>query len=287
MAASVDVVGPSPIGFTNSNGDQKVIPLSALEFNGSQIALKTAWQTPLSSTTDQTILLKLAQALATAGVLTPPPAPPPAPALGFTAARTGLETNNINVTATTAGTGGPLAIQITLTATEADTWSSLGSGANAAKVIGVDKPTGKPGDPAVGTGLIVVVQGSAGPGIPVASSGTLQKGQTADLLESDGKTKVCTIAARADYQGAAGLKYTVVLDSSGQSFTITAKYDSSKEKGGTTAITVLTLSKLPDPLAYLVSVSVPPTGALVPANNSSVQLSGGAPGIAATGLLYA
>jgi hypothetical protein len=281
MTTPVDVVGSSPISFTNSNGEQKVIPLQAFEFNGSQLGLKTKWQAPLSLS-DQTILLALAQALATAGVLTPPPAPPPAPALAFTAKRLGQATNGITVTATTTpGTGGPLTTQITIKATETDTWSGLQDGTAAAKAMGTD--------PAAAAGFIVVVDKSVNTnaGLPVAvTDGTVQAGKTANILDKASNT-VFSIQPRADYAGTAGLSYTVTPDPSGQSFTVTATYDSSKEQGGTTAITQQNLSSLPDPVAYLVSASAPPTGAMVPANNSSVQLSGGAPGIAATGLLYA
>ncbi len=285
MTNPVDVVGSQPLSFTNTNGEQMVVPLSALEFSGGQPQLKTTWATavPLLAGSE-TVINKLAQALAAAGALTPPPTPPPAPALAFTAAHTGPETNGITVGATTTpGTGGPLTTQITITATETDTWSGLGSGDNAAQTIGVDKLPTATGDPHAGTGLIVVVSGSQGPGIAAASKGTLQQGKTADLLESDGQTKVCTIAPRADYTGTAPLNYTVAPDASGMTFAVTASYDS----GAGSPITVLTLSSLPAPVAYLVTASAPPTGAVVPANNSSVQLSGGATGIAAAGLLYA
>lgn len=283
MTTPVDLVGSQPISFTNTNGDQMVIPLSALEFSGGQPLLKTAWANAVPALlASQATINALAQALAAVGELTPPPTPPPAPALAFTATRTGPETNGVTVSASTQpGSGGPLTTEITIKATETDTWSGLSNGADAAHAMGTDA--------APGTGLLVVKQNSfssnAGLSIPTASNGKLQAGQTADLLESDNTTKVCTIQPRADYTGTAGLKYTVTPDAAGQSFTITATYDSSTEPGGTNTITLLTLSSLPAPVTYLVKASAPPTGAVVPADGS-VQLSGGASGIAATGLLY-
>jgi hypothetical protein len=291
MAATTAVVGSSPISFTNSNGEQQVIPLTALAFNGSQLQLKDDWKPPNTNITnsDQTILLALAQARVAVGELTPPPAPAPAPALAFTAAHIGPETNGITVTSAIAKQGdSPLTTTFAVTATETDTWSGLDSGDIAAQTIGVDTPPTKQGDPPAGTGLIVVVNTSLGASskIPAkASSGTLKKATPVDLTDADGKV-VCAIAPRADYDGTGGLSYAVTIDPSGTTFTVTATYDSSKETGTQNPVTVLTLSSLPKQAAYLVTASAPATGALVPADKSSVQLSGGAPGLAAKGLLY-
>lgn len=294
MAATpVDVVGSTPIAFTNKEGAQKFVPLSALQLTGSRIGVKSNpvdWAS-LFDANETSRLLAVAQAKVAAGELTTPPSPPPAPALAFTATHTGPETNGITVTvSTTPGTGGPLTTQIAVTATETDTWSGLTDGNAAAQAVGVDKPTGKAGDPSAATGLIAVVQGSvvtAGVGIPVVvPSTTLQAGKPPVDIVDKSKNKVFSIKPRADYAGNGGLSFSVTPDPSGSTFRITAAYDSSKEKGGKGSITLQTLSGLPAPVAYLVTPSAPPTGALVPADNGSVNLSGGAPGIAAIGLLY-
>ena len=294
MAATtpVDVVGSSPITFTNKDGAQKFVPLSALQFTGSQIGLKSP--SPWTSLFDQnelTRLLAVAQAKAAIGELTPAQSPPPAPALAFTAAHTGPETNGITVTASTPstpGTGGPLTIPITITATETDTWSGLKDGTSAAQKIGVDNPTGNQGDPPAGTGLIVVVQGSVvttNVGIPAnVPSTTLKASTPVDILDQS-NNKVFSIAPRADYTGNGGLSFILTNDPSGTTFTISATYDSTKEQGTQSPITLPTLSSLAGQVAYLITATAPPSGALVPAD-ASVQLSGGGPGIAANGLIY-
>ena len=101
MAASavVDVVGTSPISFTDSTGAQKSVPLSALEFSGSALQLaRTPWTgSPNSSRQTRQTLLAVATARLAAGELTPPPIRPPSPAIAVTAVHPGPESNNIVV----------------------------------------------------------------------------------------------------------------------------------------------------------------------------------------------
>jgi hypothetical protein len=291
MAATiqVDVVGSSPIAFTNKDGAQKFVPLSALQFTGSQIGLNSAW-TPLFDQNEATRLVAVAQAKAAIGELTPQQAASPTPALAFTAAHTGPETNGITVTVSTPstpGTGGPLTIPITITAIETDTWSGIKDGTSAAQKIGVDNPTGNQDDPAAGTGLIVVVQGSvatAPVGAPVdVTSATLKASTPVDILDQNNNT-VFSITPRADYTGKGGLSFSLTNNSLGGTFTLSATYDSTKEQVTPSPITLQALS-LAKQVAYLITATAPPSGALVPAD-ASVQLSNGGPGIAANGLIY-
>ena len=76
----VGVIGSSPIGFTNSEGAQKVVPLSALQFSGSDLQLNSAWASHFDAG-EMATLLAVAKARAAAGELTPPPVPPPTPAI--------------------------------------------------------------------------------------------------------------------------------------------------------------------------------------------------------------
>ncbi len=282
-SAEVDVIGSSPLSFTNSDGGQQVVPLSALKFSGSEVQLKTAWKAALDAG-EQATLLALAKAKAAAGELTPPPVPPPAPALAFTAKQTGVEGNHVTVTSVTETGKPPLTAKITLSATRTDSYPALADGPAAAHKLGVDAPTGTSGDPLAGTGLVVVKQGSTGASTkpPVASSGVLVKNTGVDLKDADNKV-VCTLLPRADYAGKGGLSYEVTV--SGATFTIAATYDSTKEDGTQDPVTLLTLDKVAAPVGYLVKVSAPPRGAALPAD-SSATLSGGGPGLAATGLIY-
>jgi hypothetical protein len=77
----------------------------------------------------------------------------------------------------------------------------------------------------------------------------------------------------------------VTIDGSGNTFTLTATYDSTKETGTQDPVTLQTLANLPTQVAFLVKASAPPVGAMVP-KDGSVRLSGGAHGVAANGLLY-
>ena len=100
MASStVDVTGQSPLSFTDANGTQRFVPLSALEFSGSKVQLKSAWASEFSGA-EQTILLALASSKVSAGELTPPPVMPPVAAILFVAAVAGPEGNNITVSVT-------------------------------------------------------------------------------------------------------------------------------------------------------------------------------------------
>lgn len=282
-SATVDVIGSSPLSFTDANGSQQVVPLSALQFSGSEIQLKSAWQSVFGAG-EQATLIALAKAKAAAGELTPPPVPPPAPALAFTAKHPGRQGNNITVTAATEAGKPALTATITISVAEVDTFPALADGPAAAQKLGVEAPTGNAGDPPAGTSLVVVKQGSTGASTepPVASSGVLVKNTGVDLKAVDDKV-VCTLLPRADYAGKGGLSYEVTR--SGATFTISATYDSTKEEGTQDPVTLLTFDKVAAPVAYLVTVTAPPRGAALPAG-SSTTLSGGAPGLAATGILY-
>jgi hypothetical protein len=282
-AAPVDVIGSTPLSFTDSDGAQKVIPLSALQFNGSDLQVRSTWSARFDAG-ETTTLLALAKARAGAGELNPPPVPPPVPALSFTAARTGVETNNIRVSVDAEEGAAPLAAKLTVTATETDSYPTLATGDAAAMAIGVDAPTGTAGDPVAGTGLVVVKKGSTGATAKpaVADTGVLKKATGVDLKDADGKV-VLTLLPRADYKGTGGLSYIVAVN--GATFTVSATYDSTKETGTQTPVTLQNLGDLPAQVGYLVTASAPPSGAALP-SDASVQLSGGAPGLAATGLLY-
>ncbi|HEX8767709.1 MAG TPA: hypothetical protein VF714_05020, partial [Jatrophihabitans sp.] len=175
-AAPVDVIGSTPISFTNSDGAQQVVPLSALQFNGSDLQIRSAWSSGFDGS-ETTTLLAVAKARAAAGELTPPPVPPPVPALSFTATRTGPETNNIVVTVASEADAAPLEAEITVTVTETDSYPGLATGEAAALAIGVDAPTGTAGDPVAGSGLVVVKKGSTGASAKpaVASTAVLKK----------------------------------------------------------------------------------------------------------------
>jgi hypothetical protein len=284
--ATADVIGSTPLSFPDATGGQLVVPLAALEFSGSDLRIKTGWKAAFDSG-EQERLLTAATSRAATGELSPPPLPPPMPALALVAAHPGPQGNGITVTVTVEKDAPVLESEITLSAVEVDVWAGLADGEAAAHKIGVDAPSGAAGDPPGATGLIAVKAGSTGASTkpPVAKSGVLKKATDVELKDDDGKV-VCIIAPRADYAGKDGLSYAVTRQ--GAAFTVTATYDSALEAGTPTPVTLLTLGTLgtaAPAVAYVVKVSPPPRGAALPAD-TSVQFSGGAPGLAAGGLLY-
>jgi hypothetical protein len=287
--AVVDVVGSTPISVTDSTGAQVIVPLSALQFSGSDVQVKTAWTNVLDAGATAS-LRAVATIRAAAGELVPRPVTPPSPALLFSATHAGPESNGIAVKATSNNGGSsPLTTQITITATENDSYPGLATATDAAQAIGVDTAPAKAGDPPAGTGLVVVKAASvaAGTALPAAAdqNGTLKPGGSFDVKAADDSV-LFTLLPRTDYKGTAGLAVTVSLDQSGKTFTVTATYDSTKENGAKQQkVTILTLGSLPAPVGYLVKASPPSGGFQVPAANI-VQLSGGGPGVAANGLLY-
>jgi hypothetical protein len=278
------VVGGSPITFTGSTGAQRFVPLSALEFSGSTLQLASSWSGAFDSV-ETTTLLTLANSMLNEGELTAPPIPPPRPALVFTAVHTGPESNGIVVTVTP--DSGPAATAtIAISAVETDTYSGL-TAADPAMTIGVDVPSGLPGAPGLGTGLVSVKEGTAvDTGLLPADgqTGTLTSHGTFDVKDTN-SALIFTLVPRADYDGAGGLSVTVSVDTTANTFSVVASYDSSKEAGKQAKVTTLTLDTLPSQVAYLVATSAPPSGAGVPAT-TTVPLSGGGVGKAAAGIAY-
>jgi hypothetical protein len=276
--STVDVTGHSPLSFTDANGAQRNVPLSALEFVGSDVKLKTAWAAEFSAG-EQTTLLALATALAAGGQLVPPPVAAPMPAIGFAAATPGTEGNNIVVTVTP-DAGPVLEAQIKITAREIDNYTGLGDATAAAMAIGVDAPTGTPGDPGQGGGLVMVKQSAAlGTGLPKDAQSLTVKNAT-PVLAADGTSTLFTLVPRAGAPGA-GMPVKVAVDSGTSTFSVQASFDT----GTQPKVAMTDLGSLAAPVKFLVTASAPPSGLASPAAGD-VQLSGGASGIAATGVAY-
>ena len=291
-SAAVDVVGTSPISFTDSKGAQKSVPLSALTFSGSKPDIADDWAPEFTKAADKTTVLAVATARIAAGELTPPPTRAPSPAIAVTAVQPGPESNNIVVAVTVTAPdpnqppdpSQPLSAILTFSATQIDTYTGLHP-ATAAEAIGVETSSGSP--PA-GASLVMVKSGS------VAATDTLPADNQHAVLTATGfKVKAASssatlftlIPARPVPSGSDGLSVDVTQDPSGPTFTVTATYES----GAQPPVTIPTLTPLPPPVAYLVTASAPSGGAMLPpASPPPVQLhlSGGGPGVAASGLFY-
>ena len=298
-SAAVDVVGTSPISFTDSTGAQKSVPLSALTFSGSRPDIADDWAPEFNApdkATDKAMVLAVATARIAAGELTPPPTRPPSPAIAVTAVQPGPESNNIVVAVTvTAPDPGqpldpsqPLSAILTFSATETDTYTGLHTATEAAEAIGVESSSGSP--PA-GAGLVMVKSGSvaATDTLPADDQNAVLTATGPNVLEvkADGSSAILfiLIPARPVPSGPNGLSVHVRRDPSGPTFTVTATYNS----GTQPPVTIPTLTPLPPPVAYLVTASAPPGGAMLPPASPppvQLQLSGGGPGVAASGLFY-
>ena len=286
--STTPVTGHGPLSFTDSNGDQRVVPLSALVFTapGKLDIEPTQWQAEFGpglaySAADATTLKTLAAQRLAASELKPPPTLPPSPALHFKAAIQGPGGNNISVAlalVTTPNTASPTVFntEVKITTVEEENYAGLADGAAARAAFGVDTPTA-PGDQQ-GYGL-VMVQGSSTSGsgkIAKAGSWSLETG-TLDIDADDGSGTILTLVPRAGVP-APGVSVTVTHDMSGTTFTIDAKYAPAVD-----TIALYPLGSLNADVSWLLTVDSP--GAAVPAADP-VQLSGGAPGVAASGVAY-
>jgi hypothetical protein len=273
--ATTDVTGQSPLSFTDANGAQRFVPLSAFEFSGSNVQLKTAWASDFSSA-EQKILLAVASAKASAGALTPPPLPPARPAVVFTAAAPGPDGNTIVVTVTPED-GTVLSAKVVVTAIGTFTYPDLADAAAAKSALGVDAPVGGEHK---GRGVVMLQKaGALKPGkLPKAQSLTA-KAAGADVVADDG-TKLFTLVPNPDAPGV-GVPVTITVDTDAGTFTLKADYDAKN----TAKIALAPLAPLPASVALIVTASAPPGGIALPAAGD-VHLSGGEAGIAATGTAY-
>ena len=276
--STVDVTGHSPLSFTNASGAQRGVPLSALEFVGSDVKLKSAWASKFSNA-EQTTLLALAATLAAGGQLVPPPVAAPMPAISFTAAALGPEGNNITVTVAP-DAGAVLKAQVKITAKEVDTYAGLTDAKAAAMAVGVDTSTGKPGDPPEGSGLVKVkASGALGTGLPKDGQNLTVKSAT-NVLAADGTSTLFTLVPRAGAPSA-GIPVKISVDSGTSTFSVQASCDT----GSQPKVAMTNLGSLAAPVKFLVTASAPSSGLARPMAGD-VQLSGGAHGVAATGVAY-
>lgn len=268
MAAStVGITGSGPLSVTDKNGAQHFVPLSAFELTGSTVTLKgtapTDWATVLGKTIDLTALKALAAARLAAGEVTSPPNRHASPAILFTAQATGLEGNAITVDVTPHGLD-----DVTLVAKQQFLYPGLATKEAAQTMIGDATGTGPVQVTALGDGVKPVK--------PVAAT-TVKTTKTLDVKDTDNKLLFTltnaapgdvSIEVRADTGDSALFVVEVVI----------GPLTSTKVKLTELATSTGDASKL-------VKAAPPSTGLAVPATGT-VRLSGGATGVAATGVAY-
>jgi hypothetical protein len=269
-----EVVGTGPLAYTDKKGLQRVIPLTALVFTGNKIQIRPddgtcKWTSALAA--DEDLITLLATERVAAGELTSAPTPPPVPAVRFTAAKAGPESNNIAVTVDySANTG--LDTALTITAERTDTYPGLTDANAAAAAIGVDSTKA---DFMFVDSTTVKVQ----PKLPDEFS---DKDLGTDYNVTTGGAIHFTLKPHPGMPANSSVKLSLTHDRSESTFTVTAKYLSNPAPA---AVTIPALSPLDPGVTYLVTATAPASGAAVPAKGS-VQLTGGGPGHAASGLAY-
>jgi hypothetical protein len=290
MATTLDVVGATPISITGSTGGQRVVPLSALQFNGSALQVKPAWANTFTAD-EITALVAVATARLATGELSKPPVPLPTPALVVTAAVAGPESNGIVVHLAPAPDPDtpPLSTPISIFVTETDSYPGLTTASEAIAAIGTDQAPAA-GGPPLGTGLVQVqsssINAAQGDAVPVDVDGKVPANGL-KVKDKDGNVLFALIP-RASFSPAKGLTARVKNDASGTSFTVTVSYDSTPETTSLPTFTIQSLSALHPAVGYLINLTAPATGAAVPAPTpaTGITLTGGGPDLAARALLY-
>ena len=270
MSSAVSVLGNGPIGFTDSNGNQKFIPLSALEFLDGNINVKN-WPPYDANENIKNIVDALLDELVDNAFLRPGSSPPPKPAMVLEAAVPGAFGNKIQVEFSLSDTSEP-----TLNATimAQDSYEGLSydstpptSPAFIKNVLGTGTLTGtRP--------TLIRVKDTETPSQPKEGSYLLTGGDssTKSFTGIDGDPTGTAFTAEAWKEGSEGNNITVTisdLDADEETFTLEVKFERS--------LTDIKLSDLPDELAddgIVLTVTAPDEGFALPALGT-IGLSGG------------
>lgn len=291
MGTTTQVTGNGPLEFTNANGKQISIPLSALYFDGSgTLQVDTTWATATGLKPSKGVL-GYAQS---EGLIAPASAPPPFAAMVINAADQGTGGNNIVVgISDIAPATDPTQTTFSITVTETDVYAGL-TVANIESTLGSSTVSGSSLIPVVtGTspGLVQVEAGSVDTsGFPNSVTNASLQGDPAELaVDGDGSPAVVftLLAKKAGTDGA-----TTLIDISSDTtsppgpgnptFTLTATWSKMVND-----VTIETLaSTIQSEFGYEITVSLPGSGAYSVPAAASTTLSGGTPGTLAAATLF-
>ncbi|MEO8714662.1 MAG: hypothetical protein ABI369_06590 [Acetobacteraceae bacterium] len=263
---NIPALGGSPVAFTDTNGNQREIPLSQLFFDSNGInATNWASYYVYKSIVDPWLAYLVAQAL-----LAPGTVPTGKPALEIAAREAGAAGNAVSVTfANPTPNADPNAATVDTTVAARQSWSLL-TAASLSSVLGTGPGTGsQPGlvfltgaAPAAGT--MPVAGTVAAAGSPAEFVIPKQGGGTAFTLEALFNTA-------ADAGDAALLSVTVPnVDTTNNSFSLVVNWTKSHA-----AATVHDLVNA-NPLGFLVSFAAPSGGLIGAPNAGTLALQGGA-----------
>ncbi|MFZ0304745.1 MAG: hypothetical protein WAL75_18780 [Terracidiphilus sp.] len=291
MGTMTQVTGNGPLEFTNANGKQISIPLSALYFDGNgTLQVDTTWATA-TGLMPNTGVLGYAQS---EGLITPAPAPPPFASMIIKAADQGAGGNNIVVAiGDISPATDPTQTTFSITVTETDVYPGL-TAATIESTLGSSTVSGStlvPVKTGSSPGLVQVESGSVDTsGFPNTTDGSLSGDPAELVVENNDGSPAVVFTLLAKKAGADGATTQVDISpdtdsppsSSDSTFTLTATWSRMIND-----VTLGTLaSSIQSQFGYEITVSLPGSGAYsVPAASSST-LSGGTPGTSASATLF-
>lgn len=290
MGTMTQVTGNGPLEFTNANGRQISIPLSALYFDSSgTLQVDSNWATA-SGLKPGTGLLGYAQS---EGLITPAPAPPPFAAMIIKAADQGTGGNNIQIAISDISPAtDPTQTTFSITVTETDVYQGLSVG-TIESTLGSSTVSGSslvPVKTGTSPGLVQVESGSVDTsGFPNSINGSLTGDPGELAVDGEGSPAVVfTLLAKKAGPDGATTQVDISPDngsppsSSNPTFTLTATW--SKMVNDVTLGTLA--STIQSELGYEITASLPGSGAYsVPAAAQST-LGGGTPGTSASATLF-
>jgi hypothetical protein len=278
--ANTPATGNGPFEFTNSQGEQISIPLSAITFDSTgQPIVDPDWSSYTTSDPGKT-LLKYAVKEA---LIKPRPTPSPFPAMVIRAADPGAGGNHITVTVnvqpapSSPPIADPMFVPFDLLITQTDVFANqtaatiataLAGGGGLVQIVGPVNSSGVPGaqnGPLTGSPPQLQVMGTGSPGGTVFVLGAKRTDPSASLTNVKVEPNV-----------------TSPPGSGSETFTLTVTWTKTA-----TGITLATLdSDVQSGLGYEITVAKPGSGAYSVPAAGSTTLSGGAGGTRASAMLY-
>lgn len=278
--ANTPATGNGPFEFTNSQGEQVSIPLSAITFDSSgQPIVDPAWNSHVSSDPGKTLLKYAVKD----GLIKPRPSPSPFPAMVIRAADPGAGGNHITVAVNVQAApssppiADPMFVPFDLQITQTDVYANQTASTIATALSG-------------GGGLVQIVGPVNSSGVPSTQSGSLSGSPPQFQVMGSGSPSgpVFVLAAKRVDPSASLTNVKVepnVSSPPGQgdeTFTLTVTW--SKTVSG---ITLATLeSDVQSGLGYEITAIKPGSGAYSVPGPGSTTLSGGAAGARASAVLY-
>ena len=273
--AAIAPTGNGPFEFTDSNGRQVSVPLTAFRFDAAgNLVVNPAWQTIVGGAPASALLAYYRAQ----GLIEPAPAASPVPAAVIRAVDLGAAGNNIAITIEyITADPDPNKTTFDIAVDESEIYTGL-TMATIQQVLGTETAPGSQ------PGLVVVKTVQNPSGTPATLPKTALGGGGAraslDIPDAGSKT-VFTLEARDP--GTDGKLIQVSVTPSGATFGLTAEWK--KSSTGLTSPTLQT--RVASDLSYEITAA-PPVGGLfsVPAA-ATTQLTGGTPNIRASAILAA